>query len=131
MPFRYLRDPLFLTCLVLYFINRWLIKPWTGSGFFHSHFNDLICIPFFVPIMLDFMRRLGLRPSSGPPTIHEIMIPLLIWAATFEVILPNYNFGSRPAVADPLDVIYYLLGAVLSSVFWTIWYRSPVTKSTR
>ncbi len=89
MPFRYLRDPLFLACFIGYFLNRFVIKHLTHGGFFHDSFNDLICIPFWVPIMLWGMRRTKLRPDDAPPRGEEILIPLLMWSYVFEIYLPR------------------------------------------
>jgi hypothetical protein len=126
MPFRYLRDPLFLACCGLYLVNRWVIKPHVAGGFFHEHLNDLICIPVFVPIMVFAMRKLRLRCTDEPPPLHEIAIPLVIWSLLFEVLLPqNENWG-RGMTADHLDVVSYALGAFLASLFWTFFYQLPV-----
>ena len=57
MRFRYLRDPLFLACVVVYFVNRFVLKAVWEAGFVHTHLNDLICVPFWVPIMLWVERR--------------------------------------------------------------------------
>jgi hypothetical protein len=131
MPFRYLRDPLFLACFGLYFVNRWVIKSLVAGGFFHNHFNDFICIPFFVPIMLFGMRRLGLRRTDEPPRMHEIVIPVVIWSLLFEVVLPQHAHWGRGMTADHKDVVCYTLGAFLASLFWMFWYRSDQTADGR
>jgi hypothetical protein len=124
MPrFQYLRDPLFLACLTVYFVNRWILKSLWNGGFLHNHLNDLICIPFWVPIMLWGQRRLGLRESDGPPLSSEILIPLFIWSWFFEFVLPRTGLVGRRAVADHLDVLYYSLGSALAGAFWQWWYR--------
>src|SRR5688572_24531779 len=115
MRFAYLRDPLFLTCAVLYVLNRCVLKELHPSGFYHSYLNDLICIPFWVPLMLWLMRRTGLRDDDGPPRWYEIIVPLVLWAYVFEVQLPNVPTGGRPSVADPVDVLCYTLGALLAA----------------
>ena len=61
MRFGYLRDPLFLVCVAAYFLNRFVFKAVWQTGFVHEHLNDLICIPFWVPIMLFAQRKLRLR----------------------------------------------------------------------
>ncbi len=123
--FLYLRDPLFLACLVLYFVNRWILKAiWTG-GFVHDHLNDLICIPFWVPIMLWGQRRLGLRESDGPPLGSEIVLPLFVWSWEFEFLLPRSGLVGDRAGADYRDILYYSLGAALAASFWAWRYRTP------
>lgn len=126
----YLKDPLFLFCFASYFVNRWLVKPVVEGGFLHSYFNDLICIPFFVPIMLFAMRQCGLRKDDSPPHAHEVMIPLIVWSALFEVILPGQEPWGVGMVADPMDVFCYGLGACIAAGFWNVWYRQAKLNST-
>jgi len=118
MKFRYLKDPLFISCLALYFVNRLLIKRLIPGGFFHDSFNDLICIPFWVPIMLFFMRKTGMRDSDSPPRSYEIIIPLLLWSIIFEIYLPRVAFFSGLATSDHTDIIYYTTGAIIAALFW-------------
>ena len=123
MSFRYLKDPLFLICAAIYLLNK-LSRIYTGgTDFQNSYINDLICIPFWVPIMLASMRLCGLRPRDPPPEYYEILIPSVIWAGVFEVFLPiNPQLGS-PAVGDPNDIICYCLGGAVAGVFWKYYYR--------
>ena len=74
MRFLYLRDPLFLACVATYFVNRFVLKNIWHDGFVHAHLNDLICIPFWVPIMLFAQRTLRLRPDDHSPRPAEIII---------------------------------------------------------
>jgi hypothetical protein len=120
--FRYLRDPLFLACVAMYFVNRLVLKRiWTG-GFVHEHLNDLICIPFWVPIMLFAQRTLRLREGDGRPAPGEIVIPLVVWSWVFEILLPQAGWLGDWRVADYWDVFYYTAGALLASLFWRWWY---------
>ena len=122
MQFKYLRDPLFLTCFVAYFVNRWLLKPLFVGGFFHNSFNDLICIPFWVPMMLWTMRKIGARRDDAPPRFHEILLPLLVWSAVFEIYLPRLPAFSHLAHADANDIAFYALGALSAALFWQFYY---------
>jgi hypothetical protein len=117
-PFRYLRDPLFLFCLAAYFVNRYAIKPHVHGGFAHTSLNDLICMPFWIPIMLFGMRRLRLRSHDAPPTLAEILIPLFCWSYLFEIRLPQMHLGRVHATGDPSDVLCYTIGALIASLFW-------------
>ena len=126
MRFGYLRDPLFLACLALYFVNRWLLKSLWPAGFCHSHLNDLICIPFWVPILVWLLRKAGLRASDAAPRSWEIVIPLLVWSAVFELILPYAGPFREIAVADPADILCYALGALVAALTWRACYGSPL-----
>jgi hypothetical protein len=122
MRFRYLQDPLFLASLILYAVNRWFLKRAVASAFLHDHLNDLLCIPFWVPIMLWAMRKGGLRNDNAPPRSYEILVPLVVWSLTFEVLLPRLGPFQHLAHADPFDVLAYAVGALIAAVFWRLWY---------
>lgn len=124
-PFRYLRDPLFLVCLGLYFINRLVLKPFIPNPISQSYLNDLICIPFWVPIMLWTMRVIRIRRDDRPPLAHEILIPLIIWSIAFELIAPYSDRYRGLAYSDPLDILCYACGALIAGLFWQAWYRMP------
>jgi hypothetical protein len=112
----------------MYFLNRLVLKSIWSTGFVHEHLNDLICIPFWVPIMLWGQRRLGLRWSDGPPNTSEILIPLIVWSWVFEIILPATGILGRLCVADYRDVFFYSLGALLAATFWSWWYANPTPR---
>src|SRR5262245_20174611 len=129
MRFQYLRDPLFLLCVATYFVNRYIFKAIWNGGFVHEHLNDLICIPFWVPIMLLAQRKLHLRDGDDCPQPSEIIIPLLLWSWVFEIILPQSALLGDSCVADPLDIMYYSIGAFLAAVCWKWWYRESKTSN--
>jgi hypothetical protein len=128
MPYRYLRDPLFLLCLALYLTHRLNLAGTASSAFLRSYLNDLICIPFWVPILLWFLRQAGLRKDEGPPRSHEILIPLIIWSVVFEILLPHLAPFRGLAVADHLDVLCYAAGALLAALFWKWWYGASPSR---
>jgi len=123
MRYRYLRDPFFLFCLCLYFANRWILKPNFPNEFFHSWLNDAICLPFWIPIMLFLMRKLGLRSHDSPPRASEVLIPLLLWSWWFEAFLPNTKLFNRLSTSDHLDILAYTGGALLAVLVWNFEYR--------
>ena len=133
MKFRYLTDPLFLAVVVLYFLNRYLFEPYLSCSFFSSYVNDLICIPFWVPIMVWAMRVTRARSHDLPPTPSEVLIPLLIWSLAFELIFPNVGPLVGRTFADPKDILCYAVGACCAVVFWRRWYirqeEGPNTQS--
>lgn len=124
MAFRYLRDPLFRFCVALYFANRWILKPLFSVAFLHNSLNDLICIPFWVPITLWLMRKVGARSDDAPPRGYEIIVPLVVWSWVFEAWLPRVAAFSHLARADVFDVLYYALGACLAAAWWKMSYRN-------
>ena len=118
MPFAYLRDPLFLGCFATYWLHKLLVANGLSNDWLRAYLNDLICLPFWVPIMLWPLRRLGLRTHDGPPTAIELAVPLVIFAAVFEVWLPATSTFAGLAVPDPLDVLCYAGGGLASALFW-------------
>ena len=123
MAFRYLRDPLFLVCFIGYWVHRWCAGHHLSTPFLQSHFNDLICIPFWVPIMLWAERRLGLRRHDRPPAAVEMVIPLVTIAVVFEVVIPSHPEWHVPAVADPTDVLAYCVSSLAAAAIWRWYYR--------
>ncbi len=119
-PFGYLRVPLFLVCLALYFLNRFVGKPLTPSHhFLHTHFNDLICVPFWLPILLWFCKKAGLRKTDAPPLLIEVLVPTAGWSVIFELWLPIL---SPRFISDPWDMTWYLLGGMGAHYFWCATY---------
>lgn len=123
MPFAYLKDPLFLASVSAYFLNRCLEDLGFGTAFLESYLNDLVCVSFWVPIMLWGLRTLRLRRHDGPPEAFEIAIPVLVWAAAFEIVVPSLPAFRPYATADPGDVLCYCLGGFVSAIFWRRYYR--------
>ena len=124
MAFGYLKDPLFLLCFTAYWVNRCLEARDLSPSVLRSYLNDLICIPFWIPIILWISRRLRLRQHDGPPQGSEVVIPMLIWAVVFELVLPATRGWSHLAHADPYDVLCYALGACLAVLVWKWRYGS-------
>ena len=126
MPFRFLRDPLFIFCVTLYFVNRIFLKPYFNGGsigaFLHGSLNDLICIPVWVTTLVWLMHKTGGRKSSAPPQGMEILLPLVLWSWLFEMVLPQTNYFQRFATSDPQDILCYTLGALIASLFWKCYY---------
>ncbi|MCE9544977.1 MAG: hypothetical protein K8T25_05585 [Planctomycetia bacterium] len=127
LRFRYLSDPLFLACFAIYWVHRWLAAHGLSCELLRAHLNDLICIPFWVPIIVWITRRLSLRKHDAPPDAVEIGVPLVVIAALFEVVLPAQHRWAIPTIADPLDVLSYCAGALGSVCVWR-WYYWPATE---
>ena len=120
--FGYISDPLFVLCIVIYITNKWIIL---GSGsvvntFQLNYLNDVLLVPCCIPILLYFVDRLGHRVAT-PPTITEIVVCLILWSVILEYVGPK--FLSR-GTADPLDVVAYWSGGIVS---WFLWKTFPLS----
>ena len=124
MRFRYLKDPLFLACVAIYSANKLSRLLAGGTDFQNAYVNDLICMPFWVPIMLVVNRILGLRAHDRPPGFYEIAIPVLVWSAAFELVFPYTSWFCEYSVADPNDVLCYCAGGLVAGLFWKSYYRN-------
>jgi len=123
MRFKYLRDPLFMACVALYIANRLVLRPLLPFAFLDCYVNDLVCIPFWVPIMLIGMRRCRLRCDDAPPRSYEILVPLIVWSVVFEYWLPHSDLLSGLVIADHFDILCYVVGALVAGLFWKHHYR--------
>ncbi len=118
--FLYWRDPLCIATWAGYWLNRELIKPLTlhHDVFFHGYFNDLICVPCFLPLALFVSRKIGLRRHDAPPTPFELITYWAVWSIFFEVIGPRLPSIYPNTVADPWDVLAYAVGTAVGAVVW-------------
>lgn len=58
---------------------------------------------------------------------YEILISLIVWSTAFEVVLTLLQSFRSVAIADPVDVACYCLGAMLAAVYWRRRYPDPTT----
>jgi hypothetical protein len=114
MSFRYLRDPLFLTCASSYLANNCVVKPhlhsqWSAA-FFQSYFDDLLLVPCLLPALLRLHRWLSI-PEDEFPTAREVLVHLVVWSLYLEMIGPAVQ---GHGVSDPFDVACYWVGGFVS-----------------
>ncbi len=67
-------------------------------------------------------RDVSWRSHDRRPDVIEIGIPLIMFAAVFEVILPSTAMFRNKAIADPYDVQCYVLGAIVANGLWQRMY---------
>lgn len=130
--FAYLKDRLFLCCVFLYLANLIIVKPVTLGkvAFFHCYFNDLLCIPFWLPIVLWVTRLVRLRTCDTPPAWYEILFYLLIWSYVFEIAGPAYGEYFNCPVRDYYDIVWYALGGCIAGIYWNFRLTPSVDKTT-
>lgn len=118
-----------MVALVVYAANRWLLEPMAAGSteLPHSYVNDILCIPFWMPLLVGCAVRLRLRPAGLPPTPPEIAVVLPLWALLFEGVGPALPALFANTVADPWDLVAYAVGALAAMVIWS----PPGARSTR
>ena len=122
-PFKYLADPVCIASLIIYAINRFVLKPrHIGGWFTHGYLNDLLCLPLFVPIILYIQRILGIRSHDGYPRPWEIFQQWVIFSVMFQWVIPKFP-KTFTSAGDPLDMIAYLAGGVVAGFVWNLYDR--------
>lgn len=129
--YKYIKDPLFIACVVVYFVNRFFIKPLTIGkiSFFNSYVNDLICFPFWLPIVLFLTRKVRLRGHDDPPDFYELLFYLLLWSFFFEFLGPAFGQHFNYPVADPWDIVCYAVGCLIAGIYWNYEIKKPIRDS--
>lgn len=113
--FRYALDPLCLTAIALYALNRSLGEVWTHSSFLHSHFNDLLTVPAALPFVLWAQRLMGWRLHDGAPRPSEVLLHAAVWSVICEGVGP---FLLHHGTADWMDVAAYFVGGGAALLVW-------------
>ena len=118
--YRYLADPACILSLILYAINRHLLKPnHIGGWFTHGYLNDVLCLPLFVPMILYVQHVIGLRKHFGFPRFWEIIQAWVAFAIVFQVVIPRFP-KMFIAAGDPYDLLAYAAGGVGGGIYWSI-----------
>jgi hypothetical protein len=122
VKFGYWRDPVFLTSLAVYVINRALIKPnlHPYSPFFHGHLDDSLTVPVALPLYLLVYRWIGLRPDDQLPRWWEVGLHLAVWETFFKWYGPRFL---HKGALDPVDVWCIALGGLIA---WLLWQRNSL-----
>ena len=115
-----LRRPLFIGAALAYGayqLNRhWL--HWPLPRLLTSHLSDLVCLPLMLSLALALHQRLVGQGATLPGAwVLAAWLSVSVW---FEGLLPLW---AAAAVADPLDVLAYGLGAL----GFHHWLNKPAT----
>jgi hypothetical protein len=109
-----------VTALLLYALNRWYLKPHgIGGAFTVGYFNDVLCLPLFVPLSLYLQRLLRVRHHDGPPRVTELAQHLLVFSDVFDALLPSLPQRFR-STADPCDILAYAAGGAVAYAIWSL-----------
>jgi hypothetical protein len=105
----------------------WLRRTWVMEiPFFPDHFNDVVCLPIFLPPLLWVQREVGLRRGDGWPRGWEILFHLAVWSVCFEGIAPRLTAVYR-TTADWGDVAAYAVGGLGAGLVWGSWRGRKMT----
>jgi hypothetical protein len=121
--FRYLADPVCTVSLCLYTLNRFVLKPHHIGGWFtHGYFNDVLCLPLFVPMILYVQHVIGLRKDFGYPRGWEIFQNWAAFTIVFQVVIPRFP-KTFVSAGDPWDILAYLAGGIIAGMLWSAMSR--------
>lgn len=111
-----MRDPVFVVALLLCLTTRFALKPLIDHWFVHEYLNDMLCLPLFLPVILQVQAWLRIRPREAMPTLLEVLHNGIVFTAVFELLLPRLTMFD--SVADPWDAVAYLAGGFVAYAFW-------------
>jgi len=118
--FRYIADPVCIVALILYAINRHILKPHHIGGWFtHGYLNDVLCLPLFVPMILYAQRLIGVRKHDGYPRAWEIFQHWAIFSIMFQVVIPRFP-KTFISAGDPWDILAYFIGGTTAGWYWSV-----------
>ena len=119
--FRYLADPVCIVSLCLYTLNRFVLKPHHIGGWFtHGYFNDVLCLPLFVPMILYVQHLIGFRRHYGYPRAWEIFQNFAAFTIVFQLssrVSPNGSFPRAiRGISSPIWPAGVIAGMVWSAM---------------
>lgn len=108
------RNPLFVVCCILFWVNQWIERSGIVLPFIHAYADDLLAMPVVLGITLQVMR--WLYPGGGLLVFSwlHVLVGWLYFSLLLEGLLPLL---SNTYTADPWDVLCYGIGS-LTFYFW-------------
>lgn len=97
--------------MVLYFIVKY-VQPFIDNTFIDGYFTDLLFVPamsLFALIGVRFIKR----DNTITIPMHLILLQTILVGIYFELYLPTQEAITGNYTSDPIDVIFYLNGAVI------------------
>jgi len=105
-----LKNPFFILPCILFWINQYLEKIQNiFIPFVHSYLDDLLAMPVVLGLTLQVYQWIHPGKNHFVFTKVQILVAVVYYSLLFEVILPLW---SSRYISDPLDVLFYLLGAI-------------------
>lgn len=105
---------LFIVLLILYAVHL-SIKYNTIAVpvFINSYFADLLCVPFILSLFVMTVRYVK-KQNTFRLSLSMIVFAVIYISFVFEYLMPKY---STRYTADPMDVVFYVIGAVFYFFF--------------
>lgn len=95
--------------LFMIFIGNQIAQHIGISGYFTtSYLDDLICFPI-VLFIVQLVHRNFYNKNFILPISH-IILGVVFFSVIFEILLPRFSFRY---ISDYLDVVFYLVGAII------------------
>ncbi len=99
---------IFLFCVLLYALNRFILGSYWPTVFMQSYFSDFLAGPVFLAYVNLLFGSVG-KPQYALRSFETIAVVMLLAGAFWEFITPLYL---STAVTDCRDLGAYLLGGL-------------------
>ena len=104
------KNPFFIFPCIVFWINQYVEKTLgVFIPYVHSYLDDGMAMPVVLGLALQVYRWIHPLKDRFAFTKVQILVGVAYFSFIFEVMLPIW---SSTYIRDPLDVLFYMLGAV-------------------
>ena len=116
-----IQKKIFTTILIAFVLNQTIERMGLYLPFFHSYFDDLLCFPIVLTIVVLAHRNLRLNSKDYVLPISHIVLAVLLFSLIFEIVLPRLH---TRFTHDARDILAYTIGAFFFHKYLNVFHEA-------